>query len=419
MTTTQRLARDLPDILDELAAGPYPDYIDDVLAISAVRRQRPRWTFPERWLPMADVASRPALAPRLPWRTIAVALLILALIVGAAIAYVGAQRRLPPAFGLAANGLIAYAAGGDIHTVDPQTGIDHIVISGAEDDTNPIWSLDGSQFVFERKESGATGAGRLMVAGADGDPVTVVTPEPLLQLAPTFSPNGVELLIEAYVDGEHALFIANADGRAMRRLDVGMDATWASYRPPDGRQVLFLGTEGPTGSTGIFVVDVASGNVQTVIEPDPSREFAYPAFSPDGSMITYTVESGPEVHVAMADGSGDRVLDLDPDSTFSAGTWSNEGTRIFACAFAKTGRDTDYVAVVAEVNTPGRLVHLRRPANATWACAARWAPDDTAILAIPGSASNQVLPPMLWDPLTGAARPVPRDADGTWQRVAP
>jgi Tol biopolymer transport system component len=258
-----------------------------------------------------------------------------------------------------------------------------------------------------------------MVAGADGDSITVVTPEPLLELAPTFSPNGVELLIEAYVDGEHALFIANADGRAMRRLDVGMDATWASYRPPDGRQVLFLGTEGPTGSTGIFVVDVASGNVQTVIEPDPSREFAYPAFSPDGSMITYTVESGPEVHVAMADGSGDRVLDLDPDSTFSAGTWSNEGTRIFACAFAKTGRDTDYVAVVAEVNTPGRLVHLQRPANATWACAARWAPDDTAILAIPGSATNQILPPMLWDPLTGAARPVPRDADGTWQRVAP
>ena len=97
MTAEQRLDRDLPGILGDLAVGPYPDYIDDVLATTAQRRQRPAWTFPERWLPMADIASRPAFAPRMPWRTIAVALLTLALIVGAAVAYVGAQRRAPAA----------------------------------------------------------------------------------------------------------------------------------------------------------------------------------------------------------------------------------------------------------------------------------------------------------------------------------
>ena len=58
----------------DLAMGPYPDYIDDVLATTAQRRQRPAWTFPERWLPMVDVARQPVLAPRLPWRAISLAL---------------------------------------------------------------------------------------------------------------------------------------------------------------------------------------------------------------------------------------------------------------------------------------------------------------------------------------------------------
>ena len=54
MTTGQRLERDLPQILGELATRPYPDYIDDVLATTARARQRPASTFPERWLPMND-----------------------------------------------------------------------------------------------------------------------------------------------------------------------------------------------------------------------------------------------------------------------------------------------------------------------------------------------------------------------------
>jgi len=36
MTTEGRLIRDLPEILGDLAMGPYPDYIDDVLALPAV-----------------------------------------------------------------------------------------------------------------------------------------------------------------------------------------------------------------------------------------------------------------------------------------------------------------------------------------------------------------------------------------------
>ena len=151
MTTERRLERDLPRILGDLAMGPYPDYIDDVLATTAQRRQRPAWTSLERWLPMVDIARQPVLAPRIPWRSIAVAFVIIALLLAAVAVFIGTQPRLPAPFGLARNGLIAYDAGGDIYTADPETGVATAIVSGPETDVAPRYSPDGTHIVFERK----------------------------------------------------------------------------------------------------------------------------------------------------------------------------------------------------------------------------------------------------------------------------
>ena len=99
MTTPTRIERSLPTILGDLAAGPTPDYIDDVLATTARKRQRPGWTFPERWIPMAEVSSRTTFAPRLPWRTLAVALLIALLIAGAVASSAHVRRGSRPPSG--------------------------------------------------------------------------------------------------------------------------------------------------------------------------------------------------------------------------------------------------------------------------------------------------------------------------------
>src|SRR5258707_208915 len=103
MTTDRRLRRDLPEILADLAIGPYPDYIDDVLATSARIRQRPAWTFPERWLPMVDIVRQPVFVPRLPWRFLSLALVVLLALLAAAILFVGSQQHVPAPFGPARN----------------------------------------------------------------------------------------------------------------------------------------------------------------------------------------------------------------------------------------------------------------------------------------------------------------------------
>ena len=116
MTAETRSDRELPAILEDLYLGPSPDYRDEVMAAAARVRQRPSWTFAGRWFPMADI-TRPALAPRVPWRAIGATLIVVALILAAAaiLATGSRQTKVPPPFGPARNGLITYAADGDIY----------------------------------------------------------------------------------------------------------------------------------------------------------------------------------------------------------------------------------------------------------------------------------------------------------------
>ena len=146
----------------------------------------------------------------------------------------GSQPRLPAPFGPARNGLIAYAADGDIFTADPITGATTAVVTGPEFDVKPVFSRDGTSVAFERKVGGhASGPGRLLVARFDGRDPVVVTPEPLTGLTGyVFSPNGREILITLGPFTSSTMWIAKVDGSGVKPLEVGMNATdLPSFRP--------------------------------------------------------------------------------------------------------------------------------------------------------------------------------------------
>ena len=127
---------------------------------------------------MVDVARQPVLSPRLPWRAISLALVMIALLVAAVAVYIGSQTRLPAPFGTAGAGLVAYEANGDIYTVDPINGVATAIVSGPETDLGPRFSRDGTHIVFERKVKGDSGPGQLYVARSDGTEPTA-TPSPI------------------------------------------------------------------------------------------------------------------------------------------------------------------------------------------------------------------------------------------------
>ena len=437
MTTGQRLERDLPLILDELALSPYPDYIDSVLMTTARRRQRPTWTFRERWIPMTTLTSRAATAPRTPLRAAAIlALLLVALAVGAAL-LIGSRTQVPQPFGRAANGDVAYAASGDIFTVDPVSGVSTAIIRGPETDLNPRWSRDGTTLAFERKIDGDTGAGYLFVARADGSHlVQLKTPGAIDGIESyTFSPDGKEILITYGAADVPQLLIAETDGSAFRELDTNGPAAWADWRPPDGSELLFMGvdSDGANGCCAIQAVNAKTADTRLILGLEQGRFRGHGQWSPNGSLISFGEwgDGDPDnggltvqTHIIAADGTGEHIL-AGPAGTDwqSPLSWSNDGTRLLVIR----GDGPDHAGarpVIIPVDGHDTGIEIAWPStmmSTTDPLAWEWAPDDSLILGTPVDEDGANLEQVLLDPVAGTSRALPwnSDRDGSapsWQR---
>ena len=273
--TTDRLERALPDILLDLYLQPDVPYRDDIVGRAERVRQRPAWTFPGRWLPMADITRERVAAPGLPWRAIGVALVIIALLVGA-IVVVGSQRTgLPPPFGIAKTGLVAYSQDGDIFVADQLSGKTTAVVTGDSLDQDPRWSLDGTRIAFARKAADG-GGWQAYAVRPDGQELVLLTPEPLLRIDGfSFSPDGGSVLIEGSAPvtmddvstTEQSIFIAASDGGGIHRINVGMQALEAAFLPPNGEEIVFVGAAYMNAKTGVYAVRVDGTGLRTIREP--------------------------------------------------------------------------------------------------------------------------------------------------------
>lgn len=382
---------------------------------------------------MADITRERVVAPGVPWRTIGIALVIIALLVGTLV--VGSQRAaLPPPFGVAKTGLVAFSQDGDIFVADQSSGRTTAIVTGDSVDTDPRWSLDGTRIAFARKA--ADGAGwQAYAVGPDGQDLVLLTPEPLLRIDDySFSPDGQSVLIEGSAPvtmagvntTEQSIFLAASDGSGIHRIDAGMQASDASFRPPNGEEIIFVGAPYMNARTGIYAVRVDGTGLRTIIEPIDAtyQGGAYP--SPDGTRIAYHqwhdhVDLTARTHIVRTDGTGDTVLE--PDSAWNAVLgWSNDGTRLVMVRGNSGGYEGARMVAIP-VDGGGRGVEMQYQGDPNLECCSAWAwaPDDAMILGTPTDKLGDPLAQVLWDPMTGGTTPAPWNAASppSWQRLAP
>jgi hypothetical protein len=133
MAMTDRSTRDIRALLEDLYLGPSPPYRDEILRASAGIRQRPAWSFPAHWVPAL------AAGPAIPWRVIAVAALLAALLAGLTVV-VGAlmrdDQRTVPLEGvfIPAGPMALERLGGDIFAVGLSDG--RVLIMGGHTEGN-------------------------------------------------------------------------------------------------------------------------------------------------------------------------------------------------------------------------------------------------------------------------------------------
>jgi WD40-like Beta Propeller Repeat len=426
MTASDRFERDLPMDLENLAGPHTPDYLTGILSRTASTRQRSAWTFPERWLPMADIASRPAFAPRMPLRLIAVALIAIALLL-AGVVFVGSrQTKLPPPFGPAANGLIAYAKDGDIFTVNPETGVATAIVSGPETDIDPEFSLDGTKILFSRQRGSANAYDEL-VANADGSGVRVITFDPLTTDDRAHFTSDGSAVIATKQDRIQRIDVTGGEGTKDLAIGRWTDGT---IRATDDA-ILFENDDTP--GIDLWVMHADGSDKRLLLDPHLDGNYADLSeyhWSPDGTRIAYSC-SDPETHlgsnvcVMNADGSDPHQLTHEGLDWWEAGVqWSPDGRSLAFNRWQQAPGSTGYL------NRPigivplggGQVVEVGpKPAVDT---DFSFSPDGKSLLTLPSVVASHVgasaLKPTAIDVVGGDIHMMPFEVgSGTsWQRAA-
>lgn len=426
MTPDRRLERDLPELLAQLAPATRPDYRDDIVRETATLRQRPAWTFPERWLPV-DLTLAPARGPARPMAVLLVLALAGLLIVAAIGAFIGAQqRRLPAPFGPAGNGLIPYVSGGDVYVGDPVTGATRLLVGGPEADAGPGFSPDGTMLAFFRDVGVGTGTGHrpvdIYVARSDGTDLRKITPTPVGNFVwISWTPDGRSIAVIHDEQAMNQLDLYDTTGSGtIKRLQAAAGADSIDFRPPDGREILFRALV--NGKYGLFAMDADGTNVRTLVEPtnDASLDvdLSGAVYSADGRRIFFQrwFPDSVQLWVMNADGSDAHELVPAPGAGWDGVATVSPDGRWIAYWHHPNDNPPQRVSVVRADGT-GPVIQTG-PVLATTAHWI-WSPDSTKILMYPNDGSSAS--PYLLDPEGGPWTTVPwrSDADLDWQRVAP
>ena len=380
--------------LEELGAPTRPDYINDVLQVTAARRQRPRWTFIERLLPMDTTMRRPLGFGRMPLGLLVALLLLLIAAIGAAL-YVGSRPTLAP-FGPAENGKVLYAANGDLYVRDAFDKTGTLVVSLPGDQFAPIWSPTGDWFAFI---SSGTDGDLVFVAREDGTDVHQISEIPPTGNAQAaWRPDGLAIAFIYDVKGLPTLTMAFVDGTPTQTIDLeNAYARELVWRPPNGGELL------------LGVVKAGFAIDYITIQPDGTdrHDFNLPserlmgtnwnnpgaAWSPDGSRIAYSQIApggdrarGPfRTHVMNADGTGDVELPGSTDLTVSENfpLFSPDGRWIlinrWRAGTASTPQQAWLAVMPSDGSAPARDIGPKLAADNEIQLAKAWSPDGTRV----------------------------------------
>jgi Tol biopolymer transport system component len=192
---------------------------------------------------------------------------------------------------------------------------------------------------------------------SDGSDLRLITDDAphVVYRYPTLSPDGSQITYTRDEGNDHALYVADVDGRNLRRLTSSSSSVAEPAWSPDGSKIAYIrGYDTTYGGLAnitscgpeIYVIDVFSRKSINLTQGVGGVD---PTWSPDGTRIAFSSarNNNYDIYVMNADGSGVKQLTYTSWSEAEP-AWSPDGKRIaytanlrtvsLACGFMSTGR---------------------------------------------------------------------------------
>ncbi|MEO8273185.1 MAG: hypothetical protein ABI620_03895 [Chloroflexota bacterium] len=422
--------RRITDAIDEIAAERPPTYLTDILRQTARVSQRPRWTFPERWLPVDTTLPRAGFA-RVPIRPLLLMTLLAAALAAVLGLYLGSQNRVAPPFGLAANGLIAYPANGDLLVREALTGEPRLFIGGDGDQSSGDFSPNGEYLTYLTSKADGY---HLMFAKADGSNSHELALIPKSgNAAAAWAPDSqrVALISDVKLVPTLSILALGADSQVVPLPDlVPLDVTWS---PPDGKLLLVRARLAGTEETDLYTVrpdgtELTRLNLPGHSSYGPTLTLSGSTWSPSGQSIAFnsiiddpgsSADAYFRTSLVNPDGSNVRMLPPVQDGSLFSQAWpiySPDGKWIVMESWYSQpdGAAINQLAIApADGSTAARGIGPRVPGQSL---VKAWSPDGTKLLL----SVRDVGTLYAIDPTSGVAELLPYTGElPAWQRRAP
>jgi Tol biopolymer transport system component len=381
--STMDLDRRLVDFFDAASSESLPPELLDAVYDTTREMGQRKGPVARRTAALAGWWSNPfGFAPRL--RVIAVAVILLIALM-ASLAYVaGSYRRLPPPYGLAANGVLVYDLDQHLY-VRGDNGTSRRLEIGLGRSWGPVFSPDGTRLAFQTQAAEATPT-ELWVANADGSDARSISGDvvPTGNWGFTWSPDSRRIAFAADAgDGTSALYVAAADGSGVRRITTadGADRTYPTWSPR-GDLIAYRLVPATKDEARLTVISPEGDGERWLVRAMPSTgAFAGSQWSLDGTRIAYFRKQDAKnediVEIVDLDRHVQRISSPLENSFNPA--WSNDGRRL---AYARDPQS----AVIVDLASGKRTELPLRLAD----CGTYWTPDDRYIVGL-GFACDEVL----------------------------
>jgi Tol biopolymer transport system component len=385
--------------LVETSPEGHVDYLDETLEAIGGLRQRPAWASLGRWLPTRLTLPRVAVPRAAPYLALLALLLIGALL---ALVIAGSQKRLPPPFGLAVPGLVAFTSGDDIIATMPDGTGRRPLVANDGVQWGLIWSHRGNRFAYWSASSANAELAHLWVADGDGSNQHRLTGDPVPGVADllpnvTWSPDDRQLAFS----NNGVLYVADADGTGLHRVgDPDHDRGFPVWSP-DGSLIAYTGSplHDPYTTWSVWVISPDGAGDHQVIPAAGGAEIANvnPSWSPDSRSLLSHTGDGTEptsIWIAHRDAAGAwsqaRRLISGPEGNYLP-AWSTTGTRFTFLRAVEAAEDVvteDFFVMVADADGS----HVRRLSDRHVSLATPcWSPDDRFIRAEGAGADRTIL----------------------------